>query len=95
MSHAATISSWGNSDVIRIPKDILKNIGLKAGDKIRIISTERGSIENLPETEHRRIKPERDISFEALFNAWSPENHQPNKAWPDDDMVGAEAEAWS
>ena len=32
-----TISSWGNSQGIRLPKDIIKNMSLAIGDKVNIL----------------------------------------------------------
>ena len=31
----ATISKWGNSQGLRFPKDILKELNLKVGDKVK------------------------------------------------------------
>ncbi len=33
----ATISNWGNSQGIRLPKDIIKNLSLAIGDKVNIL----------------------------------------------------------
>jgi len=33
----ATISSWGNSQGLRLPKDIIKNMHLAIGDKVNIL----------------------------------------------------------
>ena len=33
----ATISSWGNSQGLRFPKNIMKELHLSIGDKVRII----------------------------------------------------------
>ena len=33
----ATISNWGNSQGIRFPKDIMKNLKLAIGDKLEIL----------------------------------------------------------
>lgn len=33
----ATISSWGNSQGLRFPKDIMKELNLSIGDKIKIV----------------------------------------------------------
>ncbi len=32
----ATISKWGNSQGLRFPKDIMKELNLSAGDKMKI-----------------------------------------------------------
>ena len=33
----ATISSWGNSQGLRFPKDIMKELHLSVGDKMKIV----------------------------------------------------------
>jgi len=33
----ATISSWGNSQGLRFPKDIMKELHLSIGDKVKIL----------------------------------------------------------
>jgi antitoxin MazE len=33
----ATISNWGNSQGVRLPKDIVKNMSLVSGDKVSIL----------------------------------------------------------
>jgi antitoxin MazE len=33
----ATISSWGNSQGLRFPKDIMKELHLSIGDKMRVL----------------------------------------------------------
>jgi antitoxin MazE len=38
----AVISNWGNSQGLRVPKDIMKELNLSVGDKINI-KTQSGS----------------------------------------------------
>ena len=33
----ATISSWGNSQGLRFPKDIMKELNLSIGDKMKVL----------------------------------------------------------
>ena len=33
----ATISSWGNSQGLRFPKDIMKELSLSIGDKLKVL----------------------------------------------------------
>ena len=33
----ATISSWGNSQGLRFPKDIMKELHLSIGDKVKVL----------------------------------------------------------
>jgi len=32
-----TISNWGNSQALRVPKSIMKELNLSAGDKVKIV----------------------------------------------------------
>ena len=32
----ATISKWGNSQGLRVPKDVMKDLNLSVGDKVKI-----------------------------------------------------------
>ncbi len=47
----ATISSWGNSQGLRFPKDVMKELSLSIGDKVKIlIENEKIVLEPLKET---------------------------------------------
>ena len=97
-STATKIASWGNSDAIRIPRAILKSAGLASGDGVEVVLNERNNIEIIPKArQHRRVKPMRGITFETLFAGYDPSKTagSMSPAWPDDNMVGAEFEAWS
>lgn len=95
MGYATTISSWGNSEAVRIPKDILRTLGLSAGDKVNVSINSHGAIDIAPEdTVHRRVKPLAGVTFASLFDGYDAPVLGQSSAWPDDDMVGAEMEAW-
>ena len=36
MSYESLISKWGNSQGVRIPKEIVQSLGLVSGDKVKI-----------------------------------------------------------
>lgn len=96
-SAATKIASWGNSDAIRIPRAILKGDGLSSGDGVDMVLNERNNIEIIPKTrQYRRVKPMRGITFDSLFAGYDPSETGNNMSfgWPDDNMVGAEFEAW-
>ena len=94
MSYATTISSWGNSEAIRIPKSILRSVGLRAGDKVNVGADSQGRIAITPaQTEHRRVRPQPGISYATLFSDYDPA-HIPTGQWPDDHMRGAEFDSW-
>lgn len=96
MSVATNIASWGNSEAVRIPKSVLRAIGLSAGDGVRIGTTARGSIELVPvKRDHRCVQPKRGVTFESLFGNSYPDPVDSGPAWPTEDMAGVELEAWS
>lgn len=93
-SHSTTISAWGNSDGIRIPKSILRAVGLRTGDQVNVRASRTGAIEISPVGKpHRHVKPLSGVSFDSLFEGYDGPIG-PFEAWPDDDFVGAEREAW-
>jgi len=60
----ATISKWGNSYAIHIPKEIMSSYGLKEGDKVRVprihkdieLEKIRGMLKGSKMTSERDIK---------------------------------------
>ncbi len=60
----STISMWGNSLALRVPKAYAKKVGLKNGTKVEIIV--QGS--------HLVVKPLKEYSLKALVGQISPEN---------------------
>lgn len=95
MSVATTVAPWGNSEAVRIPKSLLRSVGLSAGDKVTIGATERGSIEIVPTRRiHRRVQPKEGVTFATLFDGYEPTTAVDVPSWPSEDMAGAEAEAW-
>ena len=90
------VASWGNSEAIRIPQDILRRSGLRRGDRVDFSINERGNIEIIPEKNaHRCVEPAKNVTYETLFNGYAPVEDSGMPAWPNDDMRGAEFEAWS
>ncbi|MGA8534410.1 MAG: AbrB/MazE/SpoVT family DNA-binding domain-containing protein [Candidatus Tumulicola sp.] len=74
-----TLSRWGNSLAVRIPKDALDGADLHEGDRLDIVM-ERGRLVLVPQA----IRP----SLDALIAGITPENL--HKA-AFDNVVGAEA----
>lgn len=93
---ATAIAAWGNSDAIRIPRSLLREVGLRKGDNVELKVNESGRIEIVPEARaHRRVEPARDVTFDSLFKDYVPAACDPSAdAWPGDEFVGAEREAW-
>lgn len=90
------IAAWGNSEAIRIPREILRSVGLRKGDRVGFEVNARGRLEIVPEEEmHRRVVPARGVTFESLFRGHEDAGGSSADAWPNEDMVGAEWESWS
>ncbi|MBS9778705.1 MAG: AbrB/MazE/SpoVT family DNA-binding domain-containing protein [Campylobacteraceae bacterium] len=63
----STISSWGNSQALRVPKDILEELNLHVGDKVDILVRDKEMI----------IKPKRKkYKIEDLV-AQMPKDYKP------------------
>ncbi|MGN0038911.1 MAG: AbrB/MazE/SpoVT family DNA-binding domain-containing protein [Coriobacteriales bacterium] len=88
------LSKWGNSAGVRIPKQVLTKLGLSIGDAFKLtIGDEDGCICLMPlRSEHRRVEPAQGISFASLFRGNNAVDG--GAAWPSEDMLGAEEEAW-
>lgn len=96
MAYATTISKWGNSEAVRIPRELLRSVGLREGDKVNISVAAQGGIHIAPECrKHRRVKPDPSVTYETLFGGFNPAFVSQGKPWGDEDLVGAEWEAWS
>lgn len=95
MTQQTRISSWGNSEAVRIPKGILKAAGLSSGDDVGVSINERGNIELVPKQRaHRRIRPARHVTYASLFASYEGDAMADSAcAWPDD-MAGVEKRAW-
>jgi antitoxin MazE len=61
---AVTISKWGNSLGVRLPKDVLEKARLHEGDTLTVMATEQGLI--LRHAGHR--------SLEEMLASVTPEN---------------------
>lgn len=93
---STAIASWGNSDAIRIPRDLLQRLGLKRGDRVRLEVNGRGNLEVVPESRaHRRVNNVPQVSFASAFAGYDGGRLDGSDAWPTDALVGAEKDAWS
>lgn len=89
------IASWGNSEAVRIPKDLLRRVGLKKGDRVSLCINRQGRLELVPQHQaHRRVLPERGVTFDSLFKNYEGGAIDNTSAWPADEFVGAERDAW-
>ena len=90
-----TLVKWGNSDAIRIPKELLQKAGLKRGDKIELEINSAGLLQILPTKDaHRRVLPSRKISTDDLFREYSAGRIDNRDAWPSEDLISKEQDAW-
>lgn len=87
------VSSWGNSQGVRIPKSVLAEARISVGDSIEIVVTDEGFIQI--SKAHRHVPADRSVTLSSLVGE-GPEAVpvDDGKAWPTDDLVGAEREAW-
>lgn len=70
ISATATLSKWGNSQGVIIPKSICEPLGLVAGDKLELsISEADGSIEMTPVRRHATRT--RKLSAQEVFAGWN------------------------
>ena len=92
---STAIASWGNSEAVRLPRELMRSVGLRRGDKVNVVVNEAGRLELVPEKgEHRRSVPAKNITFETLFADYDGRKFEAS-AWPSDDLMGAEWDAWS
>lgn len=93
---ATTIAPWGNSEAVRIPRDVLRSVGLRRGDQVSFEVNRSGRIEIVPYGQkHRRVEPARGVTFDSLFKNYDGERAATGDAWPNDDLVGAEWDSWA
>ena len=73
---SATLSKWGNSQGIIIPKSICEPLGLAAGDKLELSISETGtSIEVTPVRRHTARA--RKLSAREVFEGWDGDYELP------------------
>ena len=76
----ARLQKWGNSDGIRIPKSILKSLGLKTNDIVNIVEEDERIVITIPKVNR--------ISLEERFKNYHGENLSKEFEW--DEAVGRE-----
>ncbi|MEG1840813.1 MAG: AbrB/MazE/SpoVT family DNA-binding domain-containing protein [Gordonibacter sp.] len=74
----ATLSKWGNSQGIIIPRSICENMGISIGDRLDIKATEEGITLKPQCRTHRRA---RKLTAEEVFAGWQGEYVAPSD-WP-------------
>lgn len=93
---ATTIAPWGNSEAVRIPRDVLRSAGLRRGDQVSFEVNRKGRIEIIPQKQpHRRVEPARGVTFDTLFKGYEGGCLANGDAWPSDDLAGADWDSWA
>lgn len=63
------VAKWGNSLAVRLPKKLVDELGLKAGDKLELVSAKKGTAsvarDNAREEALKRIRK---------FRGWMPKD---------------------
>ena len=75
----ATLTKWGNSQGLIIPRAICDRAGLKVGDKVDLDVTEEGSISATPSA--KRFVRSRHADIATLFAGWTGP-YVPPSDWP-------------
>lgn len=76
----AKLQKWGNSDGIRIPSNILKELNLKTNDKVELVCEDDKII--ITKSKNKKI------SLEERFKQYSGESMSKDFLW--DESVGKE-----
>lgn len=91
-----SIATWGNSEAVRLPKGILAKVGLSAGDVVDLVVDGDGRIVIVPEKKaHRKVAAKEGVTAASLFSGYTSDRYDASGAWPSNELVGAERDAWS
>lgn len=83
-----TLAKWGNSQGIRIPKEVCERLGAKVGDPVRMqVDEAKGQVTVVFEYDAHRYHRSRKVSIEELCAGWSGGKIGEEWSGPD---VGAE-----
>ena len=74
------IQKWGNSDGIRIPRNIIKSLNIKTNDILNIEEVNKKIIISIPE--------KKKVSLEEKFKEYKGKNLSKDFSW--DESVGKE-----
>lgn len=83
-SMETTIKKWGNSQGIRLSKELLELIGAKINDKLNIQLNDKN------ELVLSKVVLEDTITFDSLFANWDEEYDGGEFIWGDEEAVGKE-----
>lgn len=94
-----TIARWGNSEAIRIPKQLLDMAELRRGDEVVIefVSSGHLGVRRAAPTEHRHVMPSERLTFDELFRGYTGSRLDNGDTWADADehATPAEQRTWS
>ncbi|WP_061214021.1 AbrB/MazE/SpoVT family DNA-binding domain-containing protein [Syntrophomonas wolfei] len=76
-----TIQKWGNSQAVRLPKDILEEANLQENDKVQI-KVRDGNVIIIPDKKRKTLK-ERIAEFKGDYecNEWNTGKPSGNEVW--------------
>jgi antitoxin MazE len=76
-----TIQKWGNSQAVRLPKDILEEANLQENDKVQI-KVQDGNVIIIPDKKRKTLK-ERIAEFKGDYecNEWNTGKPSGNEVW--------------
>lgn len=60
------VSKWGNSLAVRLPASLVKELGLKEGDRIELRASSARQLEVSPDAEQLRAQERRQMAIERL-----------------------------
>ena len=76
-----TIQKWGNSQAVRLPKDILEEANLQENDKVQI-KVQDGNVIIIPDKKRKTLK-ERIAEYQKDYkcNEWDSGKPSDNEVW--------------
>ncbi|WP_276623876.1 AbrB/MazE/SpoVT family DNA-binding domain-containing protein [Syntrophomonas wolfei] len=76
-----TIQKWGNSQAVRLPKDILEEANLQENDKVQI-KVRDGNVIIIPDKKRKTLK-ERIAEYKGDYecNEWNTGKPSGNEVW--------------
>lgn len=76
-----TIQKWGNSQAVRLPKDILEEANLQENDKVQI-KVQDGNVIIIPDKKRKTLK-ERIAEYKGDYecNEWNTDRPSGNEVW--------------
>ena len=87
MNHIATISQWGNSQGLRLPAQICRQLGISVGDQLDISVRDGKALIMVP-LKSKYSRSNSAVSLEEIFSGYTGTFASQELEWGED--VGAE-----